>query len=266
VRLQPATGSFVGGEVRALLSGLSGAHPAPPGRRVLPTVSGLHGHPTFASNAETFAQLGLHGTHGPAWYGEVGTSAERGTTLLTLHGDVPQRGVLEAPMGTPLDRLLGAGSGPALVGGYHGTWLTATDGLVLDRAALRARGVMLGAGVLARLPETTCALAEVAAVARWLAGESAGQCGPCFFGLPAVAADLESLLVGRLPAAGLDGLERRLAQLPGRGACAHPDGAVMFTRTALDALTGELAQHLAHGGCGRPYSSVLPIEPKGGSR
>ena len=251
-------GGFVAGEARALLRGLGGGPMVPPGRRVIPAVSGLHRQPTFVSNAETFAHLGLLGTHGPEWYASVGSHREGGTTLLTLLGRTRVQGVVEVAMGTPLRDLLGDTPGPVLVGGYHGTWIADVGDLVLDRAALRERGLHLGAGVIAALAPDTCAIAEVAQVAAWLASESVGQCGPCYFGLPAVAADIEALAHGQLPRGGIEQLRRRLGQLPSRGACGHPDGAAMFVSSALDVLQAEVTDHLAHGTCDRTYAGTLP--------
>jgi NADH:ubiquinone oxidoreductase subunit F (NADH-binding) len=55
---------------------------------------------------------------------------------------------------------------------------------------------------------------------RYLAGESAGQCGPCRFGLPAIAGQVERLADGYGADLGL--LRRWLGQVDGRGGCAHP--------------------------------------------
>lgn len=253
VRRQPA--SFVAGEVRAVLSGLEGRPAVPPGRLVLPTLQGLRGRPTFASNVETFAQIGLLVSLGVQRYAEVGAPEEPGTVLLTLLGDVPRPGVVEVPTGIPLDALLGDATGPVLVGGYHGHWVRDTRALRLTRPALREAGAPLNAGVVARLPADACALAEVAAVSTWLANQSAGQCGPCLFGTNAVARDVAALLHGRpAPEVGA-----RLEQLVGRGACAHPDGTAAFVASALAAMPAELARHAQHGGCGRPYLGVLPL-------
>ena len=89
----------------------------------------------------------------------------------------------------------GAGAQAWLVGGYHGTWLPLPDaaGLTLDNASLRRFGAAAGAGVLAALPSDRCGLAETARVTRYLAAESAGQCGPCLNGLPRIAAALAEL-------------------------------------------------------------------------
>ncbi|TIC88314.1 NADH-quinone oxidoreductase subunit I [Nocardioides sp. GY 10113] len=258
VRLVPHDQGFVAGEVRSVVRALSGGPAVPPGRRTLPTEHGIDGRPTFASNAETFAQIALVLTLGVEEYAAVGTPEEPGTTLLTLLGDVPRAGVVEVPTGLPLAALVGAGHGeaaPVLVGGYHGTWVAGPGDLTVSRPALRQAGVPLNAGVLARLPQGTCALGEVATVAAWLASESSGQCGPCYFGLPSVADALVQLAAGRLTT---EEVRRRAGLLPGRGACAHPDGAAAFVASALPVLEAEIAVHRAHGHCGRPLLGALP--------
>lgn len=255
---QPAR--FVSGEVRAVLRGLDGGPAVPPSRRTLPSVSGLHGAPTFASNVETFAQLALLISLGPAEYAAVGDPEEPGTTLLTLLGDTRTRGVVEVPTDLPLDALVSGVGGPVLLGGYHGRWVHDVVGRTAARPGLRAAGLPLNAGVVARLPRDVCAIAEVTAVARWLAAQSAGQCGPCLFGTAAVARDVGELLHGRAAPA----VEARVAGLVRRGACAHPDGTAAFVASALEALPDELAEHRRHGTCGRPYAAVLPLDAGGG--
>ena len=94
---------------------------------------------------------------------------------------------------------------------------------------------------------------------RYLAGESAGQCGPCVFGLPAIAGQVERLAEGRGADPGL--LCRWLAQVDGRGGCAHPGGAVGLVRSALRTFGPELDWH-AGGRCRGP-AGVLPVPPGG---
>jgi NADH:ubiquinone oxidoreductase subunit F (NADH-binding) len=235
---------------------------------VLPTVHGVGGHPTFASNVETFAQIGLLISLGVDQFASVGAADEPGTTLLTVLGDLPHPAlasgaVLEIPTGLPLSLLVGSGPGPVLIGGYHGTWVDGPGSLVLSRPSLRAAGAPLNAAVVARLPESTCPLGEVTAVAGWLAEQSAGQCGPCYFGLPSVARTLHQLLRG---AAVQDQADARVRLLRGRGACAHPDGASTFVGSALTVLSEEIRVHRTHGHCGRPWQGVLPTDQEGDAR
>ena len=96
----------------------------------------------------------------------------------------------------------GSSEAPAgfLIGGYFGGWVApdvAAD-LRLSRAGLAGVGGSLGAGVLLALPASACPLQEVSRVVGWLAEQSAGQCGPCRFGLPVDRRRLST----RSPAAG----------------------------------------------------------------
>jgi NADH:ubiquinone oxidoreductase subunit F (NADH-binding) len=246
---------FVGGEIRALINGLNQRTPVPDGVRVLPHERGLDDRSTYASNVETFAQLALLSALGPDAYAATGTQVEPGTSLLTLHG-TGRDGVLEVPNGMELSRLLGSHVGPVLVGGYHGTWTTRED-LIADRAWLREQGIGWGAGVVAVLPEDTCPVGEIARVAGWLAQQSARQCGPCAFGLPAIAQDLARLSAGEVVDA--DRLRTRLGQVSGRGACHHPTGAIGFIGSGLNAFDADVRRHLAARPCGQQVRGILPL-------
>lgn len=259
VVVQQVDHGLVGGEIGALVSGLNGRLPVPGGQKVLPHVSGLRNRSTYASNVETFAHLALLSALGPSGYAAVGTRAEPGTSLLTLHG-LDWHGVFEIPNGITLSHLLGQHNGPVLIGGYHGTWSVRND-LVLDRTWLRQQGIGWGAGVVGVLPDETCPIGEVARVAAWLASESVGQCGPCVFGLPAIAKDIASLAANERVDA--ERLRLRLGQVTGRGACHHPTGAAGFVASGLHAFDSDVQRHLTGRGCGRPVLGVLPL---GGER
>ena len=113
---------------------------------------------------------------------------------------------------------------------------------------LAAAGATMGVGIMVALPVTSCGIAETARIVRYMAGESAGQCGPCVFGLPAIADDLEQLAVGRAGADVLERIEVRAAVVDGRGGCRHPDGVVRLARTALAVFADDALAH----GRGRP--------------
>jgi NADH:ubiquinone oxidoreductase subunit F (NADH-binding) len=115
---------------------------------------------------------------------------------------------------------------------------------------LQSAGGSVGVGAVIALPSGACGIAETAHVLRYLADQSARQCGPCMFGLPAIAADFAALTAGSTSAGTptMQRLERRLAQVKGRGACAHPDGAVGLARSALLTFQADVGRHLA----GRP--------------
>jgi NADH:ubiquinone oxidoreductase subunit F (NADH-binding) len=97
--------------------------------------------------------------------------------------------------------------------------------------------------VIVVLGETSCGLAESARIARYLADQNAGQCGPCVYGLPAIADDMARLARGEGRGEDIARLQRRLGQVNGRGACRHPDGAVSLVRSALAVFAGDVATH-----------------------
>jgi len=266
VQVVAAPGRFVAGEARAVIELLDGRAATPIGRRLLPTRHGVGGRPTFLSNAETFAQIALLVSLGTFDYAQTGIAGEPGTSLVSVGGAVERPGVVEIPIGIPLSVLLaesGAHPGAVLVGGYHGSWLEVAD-VQLSHGALAEAGGTFGAGSVTVLGNDTCALGEVARVARWLAGESMRQCGPCLYGLDALADDLERLVLG--DARDWARVQTRLAMTPGRGACAHPDGAVRFVASSLRIFAAEIDRHRRHGDCGRPVLGQLPADGIGPPR
>jgi NADH:ubiquinone oxidoreductase subunit F (NADH-binding) len=107
------------------------------------------------------------------------------------------------------------------------------------------------------VPATACGLAETARLTRYLAGSSAGQCGPCVFGLDAIARELEQAAAG----AGCDliRLRRWLRDVTGRGACRHPDGTAFMVASALRVFRAEIGLH-TRGCCSATQTTgVLPV-------
>ena len=177
------------------------AVPSAPSRFPLgPFERGVGGRPTLVLNVETLAHLALVARYGDAWFRSLGPSHAPGTTLMTVTGAVANGGVAEVAMGSSVNAVVEAcdpHSQPAMVlaGGYFGGWIPweSCAGLRVDPHQLRKSGAGLGAGILIAAPESTCVIAETARIVSYLAGESAGQCGPCFNGVAAVADDLVRL-------------------------------------------------------------------------
>lgn len=239
---------FVASEETALVSWLNGGGARPRPTPPRPFEKGVGKRPTFIANVETLAHVALVARYGPHWFRGTGSPEAPGTTLVTLSGAVRYPGVYEMPMGSPVGQALAAAGGPTdrlgavLAGGFFGSWLP----VPLDPAAPSR-----GAGVLVALPEHACGLAETAAVLAYLGAQSAGQCGPCMFGLPSVAEDFAELAWGRPGAALLERLNRRLGLLPGRGACRHPDGAARLATSALRTFADDVRRHVRYGPCPR---------------
>jgi NADH:ubiquinone oxidoreductase subunit F (NADH-binding) len=180
--------------------------------------------------------------------------------------------VYEVELGTPIGEVLMLAGGPVerpqaiLVGGYFGTWLPPEVAwpAPLSHQGLRAVGGALGAGVLVVLGESSCGLAETARVVRYLADETAAQCGPCMFGLPALADAMAELSYHGGCGDSIDRIARLIPLIEGRGACRHPDGATQLAASALTAFYHDAPRHDRLGPCygvGRP--PILPIPGEG---
>lgn len=248
---------YVSGEAGAVAAALTGRPALPTGRP--PRLAGVDGRPTAVCNVETLARLALVAR---GWDGVAGPSAAD-PVLTTVTGAVRAPGVYEdrgdAVLGAVLDRAGAAPGGRAvLLGSLAGTWAgrAGLDALPVSGEPLRRATGWRAMPAVWVQPAGECGLADVAAAARALARESAGQCGPCMFGLPAMAADLDAVLAG--DAGALARLRRRLALTPGRGACHHPDGFARMVGTGLDAFRAEVVDHLA-GRCPRRHDVTLPV-------
>ena len=256
-RVASIADGFVTGEETALLNALAGRPPKPSLKPPYPFERGLAGAPTLVQNAETLAHVALIARFGAHWFRSLGTESEPGTALITLSGAVARPGVYEVELGTRVTELIGQAGGPAepidayLVGGYFGGW-TREAGQPLTAAA------GLGAGVVVAFPAGACGVHESARVTRYLADESAGQCGPCVHGLAALASGLEQIAHGQ-GRDQRDRLARWADQVDARGACRHPDGVARFVRSTLDVFDEELSLHLRKGRCSGTDRAVLPL-------
>ncbi|MDE8667416.1 NADH-ubiquinone oxidoreductase-F iron-sulfur binding region domain-containing protein [Pseudarthrobacter sp. H3Y2-7] len=255
----PAT--FIAGEASAVVNRIATGSALPVDQRRRLSEAGLNGRPTLVINVETLAQVALIGRYGARWFREAGTSSDPGTRLVSVSGPPPvQDVVLEVPGGASLvDVLAAAGMEPAsvsavLVGGYHGRWIRPGP-YQLSPGGPAGQTVRPGAGVVHALGLGTCGVQVTARILAYLAGESARQCGPCMFGLPAMASVLNRIAAGernpRLPGE----LDRLAKLVAGRGACRHPDGTAGLVASALEVFDEDVRAHLG-GRClaagGRP--------------
>jgi len=247
---------YVASEETAMIRWLNGGEAIPTTVPPRPFERGVGGRPTLVDNVETLAHVALIARYGPDWFGQVGDAGTPGTMLITVSGAVGYPGVYEIGAGSRLGDVLalcgGNGEdGAVLIGGYFGTWHATRDVACLPLSApgLRDAGASPGAGVISALPAGRCGLAEAARILGFLAGQGARQCGPCMFGLPAVASDFAQLADGRPDGDVLKRLHRRLGAIGGRGACRHPDGAVRMAASALAAFAPDASAHAAGHPC-----------------
>jgi NADH:ubiquinone oxidoreductase subunit F (NADH-binding) len=251
IRLVEAPETFISGEASAVVNAIQTGAAIPTDRIGRLTTSGLKQKPTLVHNVETLAHVALIARYGSDWFRSAGSERDPGTRLVTVSGAVARDSVLEVPGDTRiLDILTACGAvqskiAGVLVGGFHGAWLTPERlGVNLSSVALAPYGAQPGAGILYVLGTDKCGLRFSADVVRYLANESAGQCGPCMFGLPEMATLLERIASGdRDPQ-----LARELAGISesvvGRGSCHHPNGTSQLVMSTLSAFAHDAQAHL----------------------
>lgn len=270
IRLAAVPSRYVAGEESALVHWLNGGPAVPTRMPPRPYQRGVDGAPTLIDNVETLAHLAQVLRFGPDWFRQLGTAEEPGSALVTVSGAVERPGVYEVPIGAPLAELIDGAGGPpggptaVLVGGYFGSWLRADQAAAarLSNAGLRGLGAALGCGAVVVLGERSCGLGETARILRWLAGQSAGQCGPCVYGLAAVARAAAALHDGTAGPEAVEQLWRWAGQIDGRGACRLPDGAVRLLRSAFNVFAADIHDHLRDRSC--PSAGDAPT--RGGRR
>ena len=248
-RIVAAPPGYVSGEESAAVHYVNAGDARPTASPPRPFERGVGGRPTLVQNVESLALAALIARRGHAWYQGLGRA--RGIGLLTVSGAVNRAAVHEIELGATLSDAAAAAGGlrgdvrAVLLGGYFGGWADLHEqwGLPLDAPSMRARGLALGCGVVHFLPSDTCGVEATARFMTYLASQSARQCGPCVFGLSAIAGATQRLAAQSPQPGDLDRIVRWSGQLTGRGACHHPDGAAALMHSALQVFADDFAGH-----------------------
>jgi NADH:ubiquinone oxidoreductase subunit F (NADH-binding) len=240
---------YVSGEESAAVHFVNEGDARPTTTPPRPFDYGVGGRPTLVQNVESLALAALIARRGRDWYVDQGRRG--GIGLITVSGAVTRAGVQEIALGSTLSDVAAAAGGlrsdaqAVLLGGYFGGWAEVDEqwGLPLEPRSMQARGLALGCGVVHFLPADSCGVEATSRVMAYLASQSARQCGPCVFGLSAIAEATRRLATRSAHANDLDRIVRWSGQLAGRGACHHPDGAVGLIRSSLQLFADDFAEH-----------------------
>jgi NADH:ubiquinone oxidoreductase subunit F (NADH-binding) len=260
IDLVAAPDTYVAGEESAAVHFINDADARPTTTPPRVFERGIGGQPTLVQNVESLAYAALIARRGDGWYREVGLDATPGSALVTVSGS-ERDGIREIEIGTTIGDLAGetgggrsAADGQAvLLGGYFGGWVSTERGwdLPLDPVSLRSAGSAFGCGVVALLGHDRCGVRATSRILGWMAGQSAAQCGPCVFGLRAIADATTRLANGNPEGDELERLRRWSGQIAGRGACRHPDGAVGQLLSSIRVFEGEWELHQRRRTCSR---------------
>jgi NADH-quinone oxidoreductase subunit F len=227
---------YLFGEESALLEAIDGRGPFP--RIVPPYRQGLLGEdprspvraaPALVNNVETIANVPKILARGALWFRSIGTPDSPGTAVVTVTGDVNHANVGEVRMGTPLHHVLKSVGGGPLGGAPVKAVLSGVANPVImghqvdvpvSHEGMATIGCGLGAAGFLVYVEPTDMVAVAAAVARFLATESCGQCTPCKLDGMTIADTLDRVARSQATRFDLEVVERRIATVADGARCA----------------------------------------------
>lgn len=258
--IRRAPSGYLAGEETSIvtfLEGEIGTRPVPP----YVEESGLWGHPTLIHNVETFHQVALLVLHDFSWFSSTGINENPGTKCLTVTGAVTTPGIIEVPLGSPIQAILddvcgGVREGRSIkalhVGGPIGGYLPPEFfERSFDHDALEQAGLRIGTGTLEVLDSSVCLVDRVRRHFSDAAHELCGQCTAGREGIYQISAMLDAICA-RQPVPGCrrgtsDAL-RRLRELAlyiqHSSLCVYCEYAVSSLLTSMEHFPKEYDDHL----------------------
>ena len=99
-------GAFVCGEETSLIASIEGKAGRPRPRPPFPAQRGVWGNPTNINNVETYCNVPAILAKGGEWFAKTGTEKSSGTKVFSLVGKVKNTGLVELPLGSPLETIV----------------------------------------------------------------------------------------------------------------------------------------------------------------
>ena len=269
VRIEVALGpgGFMGGEESALLAVLESRRAMARQRPPWPAEQGLRMRPTLVSCAETLAPLPLILRDGPEAFRVAGTSASRGTKLVSVTGAVARPGVYEVSFGSTLGEIIQTAGGvthalkAVHVGGPTGGILNAGRVDVrLDYEDLRAVGTHLGSAQIRAIPEGTCIVSEAQRLFAYLSRETCAICVPCRVGTKRVGGILEGITSGLGRNDDLPWLGELATHLNEFSLCGFGITSAAILRTTMSEFADDYRAHIVDRRC--PTGTCTPARAR----
>ena len=207
IKIKEGAGAFVCGEETALMASIEGRRGMPRARPPFPAQAGLWGKPTNINNTETWGNVSAILQKGADWYASCGSEGNRGTKTFSLVGKIKRTGLIEVPLGIPLQEIIyGIGEGvlkdkrfkAVQTGGPSGGCLPASLlNLPVDYESLTKAGTIMGSGGMVVMDEDTCMVDIARYFLSFIQSESCGKCVPCRVGTKQMLDILNNITHGR---------------------------------------------------------------------
>jgi len=259
IEVATGAGAFVCGEETALIASAEGKAGRPSPRPPFPAQKGLYGRPTNINNVETWCNVPVIVARGGDWFAGFGTEASAGTKVFSLVGKVRNSGLVELPLGTPLEAMvygMGGGAGPrkrvkaVQSGGPSGGCVPARlFKTPIDYEELAKIGAIMGSGGMVVMDQDNCMVDVARYFVGFTAGESCGKCAPCREGLSQMRRILESVARGEAAEEDLATLEELALVVRDSALCGLGQTAANPVLTTLSHFRGEYLRHIREKRC-----------------
>ncbi len=259
LEIRRGSGAFVCGEETALINSIEGRRGEPRPRPPFPAVKGLWQKPSSLNNVETFANVAAIVLHGGRWYAEMGTPESKGTKVFALAGSIRVSGLVEVPVGTPLETIIddiggGIPAGKkfkaAQMGGPSGGCIPAPQAdVAVDYETLQSLGAIMGSGGMIVMDESSCMVDVARFFLEFTQDESCGKCVPCREGTKRMKAILDAICEGRGTMDDLELLERLAATIKATSLCGLGQTAPNPVLSTLTHFRDEYLAHIADKKC-----------------
>lgn len=189
IKIHSGAGAYICGEEFALIESLEGKAGRPRNKPPFPTISGVFNKPTLINNVETFSNIPFIILEGACKFASYGTLSSSGTRLVSLSGNVYNRGVYEIPFGVSIrDIIYNIGGGipgkrklkMVQLGGASGPCIPESmTGLRMDYKELAEQGLSMGSGAVIVIDDRYDIFDIVISIVKFFKRESCGKCTPC---------------------------------------------------------------------------------------
>ncbi|MDI3472224.1 MAG: NADP-reducing hydrogenase subunit HndC [Thermotogaceae bacterium] len=247
-------GAYVCGEETALMESIEGKAGRPRLKPPYPPVSGLYSKPTVINNVETFVNVPQIILNGADWFKSIGTESSPGTKVFSLCGNIVNRGIVEAPMGTTVRDLIykfggGIANGKALkmvqTGGTAGTFIGPDKlDVPLDFDSMKNYGVSLGSGVILVIDEDNCAVDVLKNAMEFFEHESCGKCTPCREGTKMLVHMLNDISKGKGKREYLDAMKNIASTMLDSAFCGLGQSVPVPLNSMLNNFEAEFLKHI----------------------
>lgn len=259
IYIKEGAGAFVCGEETALIASVEGERGMPRKRPPFPAEAGLWQKPTNINNVETYSNIPWIINHGGKSYASYGTEKSKGTKVFALTGKIKRGGLVEVPMGMPINNIifkLGGGIQndkkfkAVQLGGPSGGCIPAHLGETLvDYDSLNATGAIMGSGGMVVMDETTCMVDMARFFLDFTRKESCGKCTFCRLGTKRMLEILTRITEGNGEEGDIEKLEELAYQVKDSSLCGLGQTAPNPVLTTIKYFRDEYEAHIRDKKC-----------------